>query len=91
MVVAPNLPVNVLPGRDTYDLGQVKQNFAVMTRAQTIRMEQEPDIPATGDSPPNPSESFDNQPGSNGDSDEPRGNRKVSWWNKLRRTLGLEC
>ena len=79
MVVAPNLPVDVLLGRYIYDLGQVKQNFAVMTRAQNRRMEQEPDIPATENPPPNPRESLECQPSSKGDSDEPR-EKKVSWW-----------
>ena len=73
VVVAPNLPVDVLLGRDIYDLGQVKQNFAVMTRAQTRKMEQEPEIPATGDPPPNPIDSLENQPSSSGDNDELRG------------------
>ena len=73
VVVAPNLPVDVLLGRDIYDLGQVKQNFAVMTRAHTRRMEQEPEIPATRDPPPNPIDSLENQPSSSGDNDELRG------------------
>ena len=91
MVVGPNLPVDVLPGRNIYDLGQVKQNFAVMTRAQTRQMEQEPDIPATGDPPPNPRESLENQSSSNGDSDKPRGKEGGVLRQKLRRTLRSEC
>ena len=73
VVVAPNLPVDALLGRDIYDLGQVKQNFAVMTKAQSRRMEQESEIPATGDPPPNPIDSLENQPSSSGDNDELRG------------------
>ena len=65
--------MDVLLGRDIYDLGQVKQNFAVMTRAQTRRMEQKPNIPTAGDPPPNLRESLESQPSSSGDSDEPRG------------------
>ena len=42
VVVAPNLPVDVLLGRDIYDPGQPKQSFAVVTRAQSRRMKQGP-------------------------------------------------
>ena len=71
VVVAPNLPVDVLLGRDIYDPGQPKQSFAVVTRAQSRRMEHGPS--PSGTSPAVAEEYLSNQMNSNEDSDELRG------------------
>ena len=54
VVVAPNLPNDVLLGRDLYDLPgpePVKQSFVVMTRSQAKQLEQEAP-PSTAEDPP---------------------------------------
>ena len=53
VVVAPNLPVDVLLGRDLYDLPgpePVNQSFVVMTRSQAKQLEQEAP-PSTAEDP----------------------------------------